>query len=107
MEKNKVFNLGPINQVLPGLGKSFVVQGEQIAVFRGRDGRLFAIQNICPHKQMPLADGVMGDGIVICPGHGHKFNLTTGQGSEAGESVETFEVLEKDGEIFLVYHDET
>lgn len=103
MEKTVVVNLGSVEQIPRGLGKSFVIQEEEIAVFRGRDGKLFAIQNICPHKKTPLADGLMGANRVICPGHGHKFNLVTGQGSEEGESVKVYPVQEVNGEILLGY----
>lgn len=101
MEKSTDVNLGPVNQIPPGLGKSFVIKGQEIAVFRGRDGRLFAVENLCPHKRAPLADGLMGGSMVACPGHGHKFNLITGQGSEEGERVKVFPVREVKGEIYV------
>lgn len=103
MEKTIVLNLGSAGQIPMGLGKSFVIRGEEIAVFRARSGELFAIQNICPHKKTPLADGLMGANTVVCPGHGHKFNLVTGQGSEEDESVKVFQVREINGEILLSY----
>ena len=45
----------------------------------------------------------MGEGKIVCPLHGHKFDLTTGQGSEDCECVKTFPVEEKDGKIVLSY----
>ena len=93
--------LGPVAAIAPGQGRCFIVAGEEIAVFRQRDGRLFATQNRCPHKQGPLSEGIMGDGKVICPLHAHKFNLATGEGSEKSECVKTFPVSESGGEILL------
>ena len=94
-------NLGSIEKIALGHAQCYIVDGEEIAVFRQRDGRLFATQNRCPHKQGPLAEGVAGGGKVICPLHAHKFNLETGEGSEKGECVKTFRVSEANGEILL------
>lgn len=101
MDKKTFVNLGRVNQIALGHGRCFVVGGEEIAVFRGRDGKVSAIANRCPHRQGPLSEGVVGNGKVICPLHGHKFDLTSGQGSEKGECVRTFEVWEQYGEIIL------
>ena len=96
-------NLGSINKIPIGQGHCFVVCGEEIAIFRQRDGRLFAIQNRCPHKHGPLSEGIMGAGKVICPLHAHKFDLCSGEGGEKHECVKTFPVREQDGEILLSF----
>jgi nitrite reductase (NADH) small subunit len=72
------FDLGPVERIPPGEGQTFVVGGRQIAVFRTREDEVFATQARCPHKAGLLADGVMGDGKVICPLHSYKFDLATG-----------------------------
>jgi nitrite reductase (NADH) small subunit len=97
----KTVNLGRLDKIALGHALTFIVEGEPIAVFRQRDGRIFATQNRCPHKQGPLAEGVAGGGKVICPLHGHKFNLETGEGSEKGECVKTYKVSEVNGEMLL------
>ncbi len=97
-----ITNLGSIDNFPPGQGRSFVIEGEEIAVFRQRDGQFFATQNRCPHKQGPLSEGIVGAGKVICPLHAHKFDLATGAGSEHGECVKTFKVEERHGEIVLL-----
>ena len=94
-------NLGSIESIAPGQGRCFIVGGEEIAVFRQRDGQLIATQNRCPHMQGPLAEGIVGGGKVICPLHSHKFNLATGEGSEPHECVKTYAVREASGEILL------
>jgi nitrite reductase (NADH) small subunit len=94
-------NLGSIESIASGQGRCFIVGGEEIAVFRQRDGQLFATQNRCPHKQGPLSEGVAGGGKVICPLHSHKFDLQSGEGSEKGECVKVYAVREENGEILL------
>lgn len=94
-------NLGSLTTIPLGQGRCYVVGSAEVAVFRQRDGRLFAIQNRCPHRQGPLAEGVLGDNRVICPLHAHQFNLETGTGSEPGEGVQVYAVQEVNGDILL------
>jgi nitrite reductase [NAD(P)H] small subunit len=94
-------NLGSIGRIPEGQGRCYVVGAEEIAVFRQRDGRLFATQNRCPHRQGPLSEGVIGGGQVICPLHAHRFDLKDGGGNEAGECVQVYVVKIVDGEIVL------
>ena len=98
---SQTLNLGSLEKIPPGQGRCYLVAGQEIAVFRQRDGKLFATQNRCPHKQGPLSEGVVGGGKVICPLHAHKFNLESGAGSEAGECVKVHAVCEVNGEILL------
>jgi nitrite reductase (NADH) small subunit len=97
---NQVY-LGSAHAVPPGQGRCYVVGPLEIAVFRQRDGRIFATENLCPHRQGPLSEGLVGNGKVICPLHGHQFQFGTGQGSEATECVRTFVVNEVDGHLML------
>lgn len=71
-------NLGPVDSTAPGEGRNYEVAGERIAVFHLRSGEVFAVQSLCPHKNGPLADGLVGNGMVICPLHAWKFDLKTG-----------------------------
>jgi len=103
MGKTIPVDLGPVDELPLEMGLCFVIKGAEIAVFRSRDGRIFAVQNRCPHRQGTLSDGIMGAGIVICPSHGHKFDLVTGQGSEAGECVKIFSVRDVNGRAILDY----
>jgi len=98
---SQTINLGSVEKIPLGQGRCFNVGDREIAVFRQRDGKLFATQNRCPHKQGPLSEGVAGGGKVICPLHSHKFELATGKGSEPNECVTIYAVREQGGEIHL------
>jgi nitrite reductase (NADH) small subunit len=73
------YDLGSIERIPPGEGQTFLVAGREIAVFRARGtDAVHATQARCPHKAGLLADGIAGDGKVICPLHSYKFDLATG-----------------------------
>lgn len=94
-------NLGRTSRIPLGQGRCYVVGSHEIAVFRQRDGRLYASENRCPHRGGPLAEGVLGDGRIICPLHAHQFDLSTGASREAAECVRVFAVKDVDGDILL------
>ena len=54
---NQVY-LGSAHAVPPGQGRCYVVGPLEIAVFRQRDGKIFATENLCPHRQGPLSEGL-------------------------------------------------
>ena len=81
------YSLGPIAQVPVGEGRVFVVGETPIAVFRTRQGEVFATQAACPHREGPLADGIIGGRQVVCPLHAYKFDLVTG--SPVGNGCDT------------------
>ena len=76
--------IGHLDEVPPGEGRTFTVDGEMIAVFRLRDGSLRATQAVCPHRGGPLADGQIDLRQVLCPLHLNAWDLTTGQ-SRSGQ----------------------
>ena len=51
--------------------------GQAIAIF-DLGGNYYAIENTCPHRGGPLAEGEMDGEEVICPWHGARFNIKTG-----------------------------
>jgi len=71
--------IGSIQAIPEGEGRSFDVGKKRVAVFRTRQGGVYATQADCPHKQGPLADGLVGSQTLICPLHSLKFDLTTGR----------------------------
>ena len=101
MNKTMIINLGAVEQIPLGQGACFIVGDQEIAVFRPRDGRIFAVENRCPHRQGPLSEGIVGGGKVICPLHGHKFDLTTGKGSDPSECVKVFKAWEENQSILV------
>jgi nitrite reductase/ring-hydroxylating ferredoxin subunit len=73
-----VERLGPLADIPVGEGRAYDVDGRQIAVFRTRSGAVHAVDAACPHAGGPLADGQTDERIVVCPLHGHTFDLAAG-----------------------------
>ena len=102
-----VVDLGPIERIPPGQGRCVVANEREIALFRFRDGRVFAIDNRCPHRGGPLSEGVVGiDRVsgaeaVICPLHAYKFSLRDGRGLDTELQARTYRVEVRGGHIFL------
>jgi nitrite reductase/ring-hydroxylating ferredoxin subunit len=60
-----------------GTGKALVIDGIEVAVFRLGD-KLYALENACPHAGASLAGGELDGDEIVCPSHGHRFNVKTG-----------------------------
>jgi nitrite reductase/ring-hydroxylating ferredoxin subunit len=93
--------LGPVDQVPLGEGRAFAVDGEQVAVFRLRDGALRALAAVCTHRGGPIADGTIDQQVVICPLHQHAFDLRTGCSTSGQEPLRSYNVM-LDGDRNLV-----
>jgi nitrite reductase (NADH) small subunit len=98
-----VYNLGSIERIPLGEGRSFRLEDTEIAIFRTRKNEVFATQATCPHKGGPLADGILGDGKIICPLHAYKFQVATGEalGHTCGSLITYPVSLDKDGNMLL------
>jgi nitrite reductase (NADH) small subunit len=79
------------------------IAGTRIAVFRTRAGDVYATQAVCPHRGGPLADGLIGGGVLACPLHEFRFELSTGAPlSDGCESLRTYPVrLDPRGHVVI------
>jgi nitrite reductase (NADH) small subunit len=100
-ERPMRISVGRISLIPRGQGRCFSVGRFRVAVFRHRDDSVRALENACPHRGGPLADGVIGAGIVVCPLHAHRFRLDDGAGVDTDLSARTFPVEIRDGLIFV------
>ncbi|MFD1252634.1 Assimilatory nitrite reductase [NAD(P)H] small subunit [Devosia equisanguinis] len=74
----------------------------KIAVFRTADNQVFAMDNRCPHKGGPLAEGIVHGASVTCPLHNWVFDLATGEAQGADEGkVRTYPVQVVNGRILI------
>ncbi len=73
-----------------------------VAIFRTAEDEVFALNNACPHKAGPLAEGIVHGKAVTCPLHNWVISLETGeaQGADQGR-VSTYPARVVDGRILL------
>ncbi|MBI4621872.1 MAG: non-heme iron oxygenase ferredoxin subunit [Verrucomicrobia bacterium] len=62
----------------PGSARAFTVATRKLAFFNV-DGRVFAIDDVCPHDGAPLSEGTLDGTTIICPWHAAEFDVTSGQ----------------------------
>jgi 3-phenylpropionate/trans-cinnamate dioxygenase ferredoxin subunit len=76
------------------------VEGFRVRVARV-NGTLYAFEDRCTHDDSPFEDGPIEDCEIICPRHGARFSLQTGEALSppAYEPLRIFEVREQDGRV--------
>ncbi|RRA49664.1 Rieske (2Fe-2S) protein [Acidipila sp. EB88] len=85
----------------PGELREFTVEGRQLCVAND-GGRLAAVDNICPHRQGPLAEGQLEAGRVLCPWHAWAFDLVDGVAEHnSAASVEVFPLEIEDTDVLV------
>ncbi len=66
-------------------------------------GELCALADQCSHEDLPLSDGELEGGDVVCLYHGARFDARTGarKALPAVRPVRSFPVQVRDGEIYV------
>src|SRR5258707_15319326 len=59
----------------PGSARAFTVATRKLAFFNVA-GRVYAIDDVCPHDGAPLSEGTLEGATVTCPWHGAEFDVT-------------------------------
>jgi nitrite reductase (NADH) small subunit len=93
--------IASVRDIPPGEGRTFVVDGRMVAVFRLRDGSVRATEAVCPHRGGPLADGQVDLRQVLCPLHLNAWDLTTGRSLSGQPDLTVYPVL-IDGDTILL-----
>jgi nitrite reductase (NADH) small subunit/3-phenylpropionate/trans-cinnamate dioxygenase ferredoxin subunit len=97
--EGQIVTVGRVEDVPQGRGATVeLLNGVELALYNV-NGQFYAIENFCPHKGAPLADGRLCGQAVECDWHGWRFDLTTGECLTGGGAVETYEVIIEDGWI--------
>lgn len=84
-------------------GRAVQIAGHEIAVFNLGD-RFLAVENKCPHRGGPLADGIISGGNVVCPLHAWKIELSSGEvlnQATTPQCIKTFATRVEDGVLLL------
>ncbi len=66
-------------------GRRVLYREHEVALFNLGGTEYLAVDNRCPHKSGPLADGIVSGKSVFCPLHTWKISLETGCALSGGE----------------------
>jgi len=87
--------------VLEGHGLAVEAAGREYALFRV-NGKVYAIDNACPHEGAQLAQGDVQNGVVSCPWHGWTFDVCTGCSvAPTGRKVRNYETKVENGSVYI------
>ena len=95
-------DIGPLDAIPPRGARKVTTPLGCVAVFRTGADEVYALDNRCPHKGGPLADGIVHGHAVTCPLHNWVFDFTTGQaqGADTGR-VATYPARVENGRVLL------
>ena len=97
----RAHTVGMVDDVPLGEGRTFVVAGEQVALFRLRDGSLHATQAACPHAGGPLADGLTDVNVLVCPLHQYAYRWSDGASTSGAAPITTYPVRGVNGDLVV------
>jgi 3-phenylpropionate/trans-cinnamate dioxygenase ferredoxin subunit len=89
-----------VEELPPGQWRVVDVEGTHIAVFN-LQGEYFAIEDVCTHDGGILTGGTVEGSQIICPRHGARFSIKTGEAltAPAYEPTATFPVRVEKGQV--------
>jgi 3-phenylpropionate/trans-cinnamate dioxygenase ferredoxin subunit len=98
----KWIDAGPTADLHDGEAISIPVGRHMVAVVRSGD-EWFAIEDVCTHDGAELTGGAVEGAEIICPRHGARFCLRTGQALSppAYEPVRVYETKIADGRLWV------
>jgi 3-phenylpropionate/trans-cinnamate dioxygenase ferredoxin subunit len=94
-----------VGEIAPGQWRTLDVDGAQIVVFN-LSGKYFAIEDVCTHDGGQLTGGTLEGDQIVCPRHGARFCIRTGEAltAPAYEPVATLPVRVENGEVQVRDH---
>lgn len=72
------YPIGSIDEVKPG-ERLFIEIGDKPIVLLNVAGALYALGDVCTHDGGPLGDGELEGFDIICPRHGARFDIRSGE----------------------------
>ncbi len=97
----KVAKIEEINEKL-----KIKIEDEEILLIR-ENNSIYAVSNTCSHQEKELFCGFLENGAWVCPHHGARFDIKTGEALSmpAVEGIKSYNVKMADGEIFIEMED--
>jgi 3-phenylpropionate/trans-cinnamate dioxygenase ferredoxin subunit len=98
----KWIDAGPSEALHDGQALSLAVGRRMIAIARSGD-EYFAVEDVCTHDGAELTGGAIEGAQIVCPRHGARFCLRTGQAltPPAYEPIRVFDIKIEGGHLWI------
>lgn len=97
----EAIRVGPIAMLQEG-GPQIVKGNKQVIVVFYHQGRVYAVNNRCPHMGFPLHMGSLCDGILTCHWHHARFDLESGGTLDPwADDVTTYRTWIEEGDVWV------
>ena len=78
------------------------LDGERV-VLANSEGTIYALAELCTHAECPLSEGDLDGEELVCPCHGSRFNVKTGEvlSLPANEPLATYNVQIEGSDVLI------
>ena len=92
-----------MSEITPNSMKSVEVGFDRVLLCRISDD-IYAVADECSHDYAPISDGRLKGHEVVCPRHGARFDITSGQATAppAIAPIEKYEVKVEGNDIYVL-----
>ena len=97
------FLIDKVTNFTDGELRNITLGGKEILIIN-KEGRYFAINNICLHAGAELHTGTLIDNQITCPWHGAKWDVETGEllwFTQKLKKQESYKVIVENDNIFI------
>ena len=90
------------HEIGEGERRVFELDGSRVLICR-IEGSLFALEDVCSHDDGPLGEGTLEGHEIVCPRHGARFDVRTGEvlAMPAVVGIATFPVQVREGRVLV------
>jgi 3-phenylpropionate/trans-cinnamate dioxygenase ferredoxin subunit len=91
-----------VSDIPQGHVRVVTLKGRRYAVCNA-GGRFYAVDDTCTHDDGPLGEGTLEGHAIVCPRHGAKFDIRTGEVLQmpAAFPIQAYETRVSDGQIMI------
>ena len=90
-----------LSEIQEGGSKVVTAGGKEVALFKF-EGKIYALDNTCPHQGGPLGEGYLDGSRVTCPWHAWAFDVKTGDCQTVSGVKQPGYAVKMDGQDILL-----
>ena len=96
-----------LSELKPRVAKTIEVNDRFVVLVKLADGKIYCVEDLCTHDGSTLGDGELDGDCLVCPRHGAKFDVKTGDAMcmPATEPTLSHEVRIENDEVFVQLKD--